>query len=182
MEAHLATLARQEASVRAQEAEDIEQLRQAWSPALIQAKTILAELSALEAAYMPTLEALGRRDFAILPPTAQTLNAVAPIERTCQELRHHFGHTMEDLRRVITAVEGLSPRTVALLHANRTTSRELLAFYRHAPRGVEEKFQRLERTVAPLTAGVESASSEEVYTLLPRLPSPAAPTIEVEMG
>jgi cell division protein FtsB len=129
------------------------------------------------------LQALENRDFSSLPPTARTLNAVAAIERTCLELRHHFGYTVEDLRRIITAVEKLNEQSAPLLHANATTYRELLGFYRHTPRGVQDTFQRLERTVAALTAGVESAPSEETYTLLSRLPQPAAPlTPQVEMA
>src|SRR5882724_3453598 len=103
-----------------------------------------------------------------LPPVARSLNAVAAIERTCQELRHSFGHTMEDLRRIVGAVEKLNERSAPLLHANASTYRELLAFYRHTPQGARELFQRLQRLVVSLTSEVESVSSEEVYTPLPR--------------
>jgi hypothetical protein len=68
-----------------------------------------------------------------------------------------------------------------LLEANSATYRELLAFYRHTPRGVQDTFQRLERTVASLTAGVDVAPSEEVHTPLSRLPSPQPMTPQVEM-
>jgi DNA repair exonuclease SbcCD ATPase subunit len=183
MESHLATLERLEARQRDEAAEAIEELRQAWSPALTQAKAILEELSGLQAAYSPTLDALAGRDFSGLPPTATTLNAVAAIERTCLELQHHFNHTTEDLRRIISAIENLSERSAPLLHANATTYREQLAFYRHTPQGVRDLFQRLQRLVASLTDGIESAPSEEVYTPLPRLPQPAPlMTPEVEMA
>jgi hypothetical protein len=182
MEGHLATLDRLEARQRDQEADDIEQLRQAWSPALTQAKAILGELSSQQAAYTPTLESLANRDFSSLPPTPRTLNAIAAIERTCIEIHQHFGHTVEDLRRIVSTIEQLSERSAPLLHANATTYRELLGFYQHAPQGVRELFQRLERTVAALTAGVEPASSAEGYTPLSRLPRPVAPGIEVEMA
>jgi hypothetical protein len=182
MGGHLAQLDRLEARQHDQEADDLEELRQAWAPALTQAKTLLSELSALQEAYTPALEAIARRDFAALPPMARTLNAVAAIERTCQEIQHHCGHTVEDLRRIIAAVEGLSPRTVTLLEANSTTYKELLGFYRHTPRGVQDMFQRLERTVASLTTGVESASSEETYTPVRKLPQPQPLTPQVEMA
>lgn len=43
-------------------------------------------------------------------------------------------------------------------------------------------FQRLERTVASLTAGVESAPSEETSTPVRRLPQPQPLVPEVEMA
>jgi hypothetical protein len=182
MEGHLATLDRQEARQRDQDAEEIEQLRQAWAPALTQAKTILAELTALEAAYTPTLQALEGRDFSRLPPTATTLNAAAAIERGCLELRHHFGHTAEDLRRIVSTIEKLSERSAPLLHANAGTYRELLAFYRHSPGGVRDMFRRLEHTVARLTEGLDVVDDAEVYTPVRRLPAPQPLTPEVEMA
>jgi hypothetical protein len=110
------------------------------------------------------------------------LNAVAAIERTCQEIQHHCGHTVEDLRRIVAAVEQLNERSAPLLHANASTYRELLAFYRRSPQGVRELFQRLQRLVASLTAGVESAPSEETYTPVRRLHSPQPLVPKVEMA
>jgi ABC-type transporter Mla subunit MlaD len=182
MGGHLAQLNRLEARQHDQEADDLEELRQAWAPALTQAKTLLSELSALQEAYTPALEAIARRDFAALPPMARTLNAVAAIERTCQEIQHHCGHTVEDLRRIVAAVEQLNERSAPLLHANASTYRELLAFYRHSPQGVRELFQRLQHLVASLTAGVELAPSEETYTPVRRLPSPQPLVPEVEIA
>jgi hypothetical protein len=63
--------------LRIHQADDLEELRQAWAPALTQAKTLLSELSALQEAYTPALEAIARRDFAALPPMARTLNGLA---------------------------------------------------------------------------------------------------------
>jgi hypothetical protein len=158
-------------------------LRQSWAPALSQAKAILAELVALEVAYTPSLQALEKRDFSALPPTAKTLNAVAGIESVCRELQHHFGHTAEDLRRIINAVEKLSERSALLLHANGPTYRELLGFYKHTPQGVKESFQRLQRLVASLTEGIASTTNEEVYTPLPHLPQePAELRVEMARG
>jgi hypothetical protein len=181
MGGHLATLDRLEARQHDQETDDIEQLRQAWGPALSQAKAILEELSGLQVAYQPTLEALAGRDFSRLPQSGRTLNTIAQIERGCLELQHHFNHTTEDLQRIISAVENLSERSAPLLHANASTYRQLLGFYKHTPRGVQDTFRQLERAVAALTEGVELAPSEEVYTPLSRLPQPAAPSPEVEM-
>jgi hypothetical protein len=78
-------------------------------------------------------------------------------------------------------LEKLNERSVPLLQANDAIYRELLGFYRHAPQGVKESFQRLERTVASLTAGVEAASSGETYISLPQFPQPQPMTPQVEM-
>jgi hypothetical protein len=182
MGGHLAQLDRLETRRRDEDAEDIEELRQAWAPALSQAKAILAELTALEAAYTPALEALAGRDFATLPPVARTLNVVAAIERTCIEIQHVFGHTVEDLRRIVAAVDKLNERSAPLLHANASTYRELIAFYKHAPQSVRELFQRLQRLVASLTSEVESAPSEETTTPVRRFPAPPPMVPEVEMA
>jgi hypothetical protein len=159
MEGHLATLERLEARQADQEADDLEALRQAWAPALTQAKAILEELSGLQAAYTPTVEALTRRDFSGLPPVARVLNTIAGIERSCLELQHHFTHTAEDLQRIVTAVEQLNERSAPLLHANASTYRELLGFYTHSPQGVRELFQRLQHLVASLAAGIRGAQA-----------------------
>lgn len=181
IEHHLAVLDHQEARQRDQEAEEIEALRQSWAPALAEAKTILAELSALETASAPTLEYLARRDFSSLPPTARVLNAVATIERTSLEIQQHFGHTAEDLRRISKAIEQLNERSRPLLQANALTYRELLGFYRHAPQGVREMLQRLERTVATLTTVLDSMPDETTMSVR-RLPAPQPLTPEVEMA
>jgi hypothetical protein len=178
----LAVLDRLDARQREQDTGEIEQLRESWGPQLRQAKSILAELSGLQAAYGPTLEAFATRDFSRLPPTASTLNAVAAIERSCLDLQHHLTHTPQDLQRIVTAIEGLSPRTVALLHANSATYRELLGFYKHSPQGVRELFHRLEHTVATLTSGVESEPTREPSTPAVRLPAPQMLAPEVEMA
>jgi hypothetical protein len=182
LESQLAALDRYDAQQRDEEADDLDHLRQRWAPALTQAQTILADLSGLQATYGPALEALEKRDFSSLPPTARILNAVAGVERTCQELGHSLNHTMEDLRRIINAVEKLSPRTVALLQANASTYREQLAFYRHTPQGVRDLFRRLERLVASLTEGLEVVDDADVYTPVRRLPAPQPMTPEVEMA
>jgi hypothetical protein len=182
METHLAQLDRLEANQRAQDTDEVEQLRQAWSPALSQAKTILAELSSLQAAYGPALQAIEGRDFSGLPPTGATLNRVARIERSCLELRQHLTHTAEDLKRIIGSIEGLSPRSMTLLLVNGEIYKQLLAMYRHTPQGVRELFSRLQYLVASLTEGMESATNEEGYTPLSRLPPPQMLTPQVEMA
>jgi hypothetical protein len=58
----------------------------------------------------------------------------------------------------------------------------LLGFYHHSPQGVRELFQRLQRLVATFTEGVESATSEETYTPVRRLPSPQPLVPEVELA
>jgi hypothetical protein len=182
IQSQLAALDRLEARQRDQDTDDLEELRGAWAPALSQAKAILAELVALEVAYGPSLQAIEGRDFARLPQVATTMNAVAGIERSCQQLQHEFGHTMEDLRRIIDTIEKLNERSAPLLHSNSATFRELLGFYRHTPRGVRELFQRLERLVATLTEGLEVVDETEGYTPMRRLPAPQPLTPEVEMA
>ena len=182
MESRLAALDRLEAPQRDQDSDEIEQLRQSWAPALTQAKAILAELSALEAAYTPSLQAIEGRDFSGLPPTGATLNSVARIERSRLELRHHLTHTAQDLKRIIAAVEGLNPRTIALRLANGPIYKELLAMYRHTPQGVRELLQQIERTVASLTEGIASTTNEEVSTPVRRLPEPQRQPPQVELA
>ena len=182
MKTHLAALDRQEARQRDQDSDEIEQLRQAWGPALSQAQAILAELVALEVTYTPSLQAIEGRDFSGLPPTGATLNSVARIERSRLELRHHLTHTAQDLKRIIAAVEGLNPRTIALLLANGPIYKELLAMYRHTPQGVRELLQQIERTVASLTEGIASTTNEEVSTPVRRLPEPQRQPPQVELA
>jgi hypothetical protein len=175
----LRRLDRQRTRWQEEQTEAIDQLKQAWAPAVSKAQAILSQLERLKQDHGPVVAELAARDFASVPPSPQNLNALAMIENSCREVQGLWQSTTDDLQRLVREVDALSPRTLALFQSH---SEAFHKVHPHAPAAIEGIVKRLQHTVEALTARLDVIDDEEVYAPVRRFP-PAAPlTPPVEMA
>jgi hypothetical protein len=103
--------------------------------------------------------------------------------RMPRRIRHQcpcwvWAYTVEDLGKIVAAVERLSPANVAQFRANENMYSGQLGYYSHAPGGVEVLWQNLTHELRALAQRLE-ASSADTYAILPPLPSekPTGPEV-----
>jgi hypothetical protein len=182
IDTHLATLDRHHAQQQQSQADDVEQLREAWQGRVTTARDLLAQIERTRQAYGPIVDQLAQRDYAHLPPSPVNLNTVAAIQRTMTELSSVWESATQGLQRLIVAVEQLSPQTVHTFHANIPIYADYLTFYRHTPAGIATLWSHLQSHLQLLATRLESTATEETFAPLPKIPEPAPPAPPVELA